>query len=113
MPIGESSRRETHIRSCEPTIVPARIAGHGNGPPRMGGPWHSDIGVPGFEPGTSPTRTERATKLRHTPMPSRGMVSVPARVCQATRVQENVTKTLNPCELVAMTFGPEFGLLLG
>jgi hypothetical protein len=25
------------------------------------------IGVPGFEPGTSPTRTARATRLRHTP----------------------------------------------
>jgi hypothetical protein len=25
------------------------------------------IGVPGFEPGTSPTRTARATRLRYTP----------------------------------------------
>ena len=25
------------------------------------------VGVPGFEPGTSPTRTARATRLRHTP----------------------------------------------
>ena len=27
----------------------------------------SDIGAPGFEPGTSPTRTARATRLRHAP----------------------------------------------
>src|SRR3954451_8750720 len=27
----------------------------------------SDIGAPGFEPGTSPTRTVRATRLRHAP----------------------------------------------
>jgi hypothetical protein len=32
------------------------VAGHG-----------SCIGVPRFELGTSPTRTERATRLRHTP----------------------------------------------
>jgi hypothetical protein len=28
------------------------------------------IGAPGFEPGTSPTRTARATRLRHAPTPS-------------------------------------------
>ena len=28
---------------------------------------HVHIGVPRFELGTSPTRTERATRLRHTP----------------------------------------------
>ncbi len=28
----------------------------------------SSIGAPGFEPGTSPTRTVRATRLRHAPM---------------------------------------------
>jgi len=27
-----------------------------------------NIGAPGFEPGTSPTRTVRATRLRHAPM---------------------------------------------
>ncbi len=26
------------------------------------------VGVPGFEPGTSASRTQRAAKLRHTPM---------------------------------------------
>ena len=35
-----------------------------------------EIGVPRFELGTSPTRTERATRLRHTP--SRRMVAIPA-----------------------------------
>ena len=29
---------------------------------------HTVIGVPRFELGTSPTRTERATRLRHTPI---------------------------------------------
>jgi hypothetical protein len=29
------------------------------------------IGAPGFEPGTSPTRTVRATRLRHAPRRSR------------------------------------------
>ena len=29
----------------------------------------SPVGVPGFEPGTSPTRTARATRLRYTPNP--------------------------------------------
>ena len=40
---------------------------------KEGGSWgkhgfpHAQIGVPRFELGTSPTRTERATRLRHTP----------------------------------------------
>ena len=35
----------------------------------MGEPWfpHAVVGVPRFELGASPTRTERATRLRHTP----------------------------------------------
>src|SRR3954466_2573470 len=33
------------------------------------GPVRGEIGVPRFELGTSPTRTERATRLRHTPKP--------------------------------------------
>ena len=37
------------------------------------------IGVPRFELGTSPTRTERATRLRHTPSPNR----VPERLTQS------------------------------
>jgi dinuclear metal center YbgI/SA1388 family protein len=41
-------------------------------PPRV-------IGVPRFELGTSPTRTERATRLRHTPSPNR----VPERLTQS------------------------------
>src|SRR5204863_9895257 len=38
-----------------------------------GKPWGSPalIGVPRFELGTSPTRTERATRLRHTPSEKR------------------------------------------
>ena len=42
------------------------LAGEPGVPPRL-------IGVPRFELGTSPTRTERATRLRHTP--SRPQVS--------------------------------------
>src|ERR1700686_1077980 len=42
-------------------------------PALSGGPWpppefnRNSIGAPGFEPGTSPTRTARATRLRHAP----------------------------------------------
>ncbi len=50
--------------------------------PRKGGTWgetsvspHDSVGVPRFELGASPTRTERATRLRHTP----GADRVPAR----------------------------------
>jgi hypothetical protein len=32
-----------------------------------GGEMPANIGAPGFEPGTSPTRTARATRLRHAP----------------------------------------------
>jgi hypothetical protein len=32
-----------------------------------GGGGEGEIGAPGFEPGTSPTRTVRATRLRHAP----------------------------------------------
>jgi len=36
-----------------------------NKKPRICGVFY--IGAPGFEPGTSPTRTARATRLRHAP----------------------------------------------
>src|SRR5262245_10808090 len=39
----------------------------------MGSP--AQIGVPRFELGTSPTRTERATRLRHTPSAAKGSAS--------------------------------------
>src|SRR5262249_1901914 len=42
--------------------------------PRGGG---SSIGAPGFEPGTSPTRTVRATRLRHAPRESLSVASGP------------------------------------
>src|SRR3954451_20719378 len=41
-----------------------------NSGPRPGArttPTVNEIGAPGFEPGTSPTRTVRATRLRHAP----------------------------------------------
>jgi putative hydrolase of the HAD superfamily len=51
-----------------------------------GGSWgnrgfpHTKIGVPRFELGTSPTRTERATRLRHTPSRDRVAASRSARL---------------------------------
>src|SRR5204862_7851794 len=45
--------------------MPSRSSSRGNG----GSP--APIGVPRFELGTSPTRTERATRLRHTPSRNR------------------------------------------
>ena len=36
------------------------------------------IGAPGFEPGTSPTRTARATRLRHAPKFDQSRWLVPA-----------------------------------
>ena len=36
-------------------------------PARPGSTVQTEIGAPGFEPGTSPTRTVRATRLRHAP----------------------------------------------
>jgi hypothetical protein len=37
---------------------------------------HARIGVPRFELGTSPTRTERATRLRHTPSSAHRLASL-------------------------------------
>src|SRR5436190_12666272 len=50
--------------------MPSRSSSRGNG----GSP--APIGVPRFELGTSPTRTERATRLRHTPTGERVAASV-------------------------------------
>ena len=52
----------THARPSEAGRV-ARIAPV----PRLRNGCYAEIGVPRFELGTSPTRTERATRLRHTP----------------------------------------------
>ena len=41
------------------------------------------VGVPGFEPGASWTRTKRDTKLRHTPMDTVRYYSDFKRNCQA------------------------------
>src|SRR5436305_2100766 len=43
------------------------------------------IGAPGFEPGTSPTRTERATRLRHAPMPRDYLMPSPRPPCSTAR----------------------------
>jgi hypothetical protein len=47
--------------AAEPGLPGGAAAGQG-----------SEIGVPRFELGTSPTRTERATRLRHTPTTDTG-----------------------------------------
>ena len=43
------------------------------------------IGAPGFEPGTSPTRTERATRLRHAPMHVDYLTRSPRPPCSTAR----------------------------
>jgi CBS domain-containing protein len=49
-------------------VAGACSAANARGPEQAGRTMRA-IGAPGFEPGTSPTRTERATRLRHAPMP--------------------------------------------
>ena len=48
--------------------APHRGVAAGGGPPLTHGPDGGLIGAPRFEPGTSPTRTVRATRLRYAPM---------------------------------------------
>ena len=48
----------------------------------------SSIGAPGFEPGTSPTRTARATRLRHAPKRVEFSYRVPATVARGVRSAE-------------------------
>ena len=60
------------------------------------------IGVPRFELGTSPTRTERATRLRHTPRPAQvtplrlGAVSVQFRAFLAASVEATPRRRSQP-----------------
>ena len=73
---------ENDSGSCRALVAPA-AAQHPETPPgtregeaprgNMGSPVL--IGVPRFELGTSPTRTERATRLRHTPRRETGYPS--------------------------------------
>ena len=64
-PFLEGESRPTVERTAElsGTDVKAYVIGarRGLAPPPV------PIGAPGFEPGTSPTRTVRATRLRHAP----------------------------------------------
>src|SRR5436305_13141218 len=50
------------------------------------------IGVPRFELGTSPTRTERATRLRHTPSRNRLAKPQPAYGTRRVRRQRSCRK---------------------
>ena len=52
----------------------------------------SAIGAPGFEPGTSPTRTARATRLRHAP--TQTAVSHTARASHITYVGQARSRSL-------------------
>src|ERR1700748_2743205 len=51
------------------------------------------VGAPGFEPGTSPTRTVRATRLRHAPraaiISERGAEAVPPPAARAATLRED------------------------
>src|SRR3954451_6523490 len=42
---------------------------------KLSGSKSESIGAPGFEPGTSPTRTVRATRLRHAPRAQRSLAA--------------------------------------
>src|SRR5579875_1344603 len=52
------------------------------------------IGAPGFEPGTSPTRTVRATRLRHAPTPHQYPIA--ARIVGATPTARTITTPTTP-----------------
>ena len=59
------------VGRSRPPGRPLRTRRGGGGPRSRGARTPRDsvaIGAPGFEPGTSPTRTARATRLRHAPM---------------------------------------------
>src|SRR5579884_4329208 len=63
-------------------------------------PGPASIGVPRFELGTSPTRTERATRLRHTPSGYRlaARRAAPPRVSEVARVQRSGARVLDVVE---------------
>jgi hypothetical protein len=69
-PRGRLTNKET-LGAARPTPAPRtserRPRSRGGGAGGNQGFPRDAVGVPGFEPGTSPTRTERATRLRHTP----------------------------------------------
>jgi hypothetical protein len=67
--------REAKTPAPEPHLTPSGLPQH---PPDSNS---KTIGAPGFEPGTSPTRTARATRLRHAPtqVPVSHTAIVPAR----------------------------------
>ncbi len=60
----DTSRPARRLQNPDPRANP-RAPGPPPPPPTTNQPL---IGAPGFEPGTSPTRTVRATRLRHAPM---------------------------------------------
>ena len=84
----------------------------------MGEPWVPPprIGVPRFELGTSPTRTERATRLRHTPsgdrvslrcrLAGRGSSRVPALRLAPMAARDEIVAYAN--ELLEIERLPEF-----
>ena len=75
--------------ACWPSASPASTASASKSGP-IGKPLARHIGVPRFELGTSPTRTERATRLRHTPS-ERLRVAEPQRRRCTTSVQASST----------------------
>src|ERR1700683_601654 len=68
------------------------------------------IGAPGFEPGTSPTRTARATRLRHAP--TQTAVSHTEHFASnqtvSTPTDRSRTATLAPCPANGKTPSPSW-----
>jgi hypothetical protein len=65
-PPSRCSCRPARLSAQRPNCHPGGREGIGS-PPERSMNCATDIGAPGFEPGTSPTRTVRATRLRHAP----------------------------------------------
>jgi len=66
-----------HTPAQDPQDAAVASNGHGSNKDQT-------VGAPGFEPGTSPTRTARATRLRHAPTPRQYPTPSPGRLFAAT-----------------------------
>src|SRR6185295_11005911 len=65
------------------------------------------IGVPRFELGTSPTRTERATRMRHTPGARR--VATPPRLRVRLELGTEAAQTRHTCTAMLSSSATEGG----
>jgi hypothetical protein len=62
----ETSCTDVSLTCCSTLLLYLQLNGSGQNP-NMYLTRRSTVGVTGFEPATSSSRTKRATKLRHTP----------------------------------------------